>query len=286
MIDHSSLQTYRECPYRYRLAYLEGLKKREEGEAEHHANFGGAIHKGLEAHYKGGSLEQVLESFQAAYPVQLDQQDLAKTQANGRKLLQEYIRFYTEEDKRYEIVAVEVVDSFEISFGIPYTVKLDLIVKHKSSGEFYGIDHKTTGKSLDYNYWVQFDPNAQLTGYCAYIQHRYGSCSGMYVNALSFGYRQRAYRGEPPGFHWNFQRQLFNRNKHQIEAWKEDTIGWIEDLSYSKENNRFYKNTSQCRWCSYRPICMAEWTPEKDGEQIGVLYEKVEDPMAYLKEIR
>ena len=37
------------------------------------------------------------------------------------------------------------------------------------------------------------------------------------VNALKVGFRQRAYKGEPAGFHCEFQRQIFNRNKDQVE---------------------------------------------------------------------
>lgn len=287
MYDNSQLQQYKNCPESYRLKYIEGLKKREEGVDEHDKNFGKAIHSGLERWYRGEGLESSVSSFKRDYPEQLAPEDLAKTQENGIKLIKAYINHYKEEDKRWNIKAVEVTDSFEIAPGISFLVKIDLIIEQQ--GCIYFVDHKTTGKALNWTYWGQFDPNSQVTAYTAYCHAKFGECSGGIINAIQLGYRQRAYKGEPAGFHYSFQRQLFNRDKEQVNAWREDTTKWIESVEDAKLpkvaslrsapfSHVWSKNEGQCRFCSYKEICISC----ADEQIIEQLYEHV-NPTEYLE---
>lgn len=281
--DHSKLQTFKNCPEQYRLKNVLGLTKIQEGVDEHDKNFGKAIHSGLEAHYKGKPIEEVREAFKLDYPDQLSPDDLAKTQENGITLLDAYVKHYEHEDKGWTIKAVEVTDTFELAPGIPFTVKIDLVVEQQ--GCIYFVDHKTTGKAFNYQYWSQFDPNPQITGYTAYCQSKFGECSGGIINGLQLGYRQRAYKGEPAGFHYSFQRQLFNRNRQQVEAWKHDTINWIGEIEHSKDqiidelSPTWRKNEGQCRFCSFKEVCISC----ADPQIIEQLY-TVTDPNAYLNQ--
>ncbi len=284
--DNSQLQCFKDCQYRYWLKYGLGYKKRQLGEESHDANFGSAIHAGLETMYKGGEWGTIRDSFVQSYPDQLAPDDLAKTQSNGITLLQAYIDHYREQDKRFKILACEETDHFEIAPGIRYKVKIDLIVENLEQGGIYVMDHKTTGKSFDYRYWGQFEPNSQLTGYVAYAQNRFKSCSGAYINGIQLGYRQRKYLDRPAGFYYEFQRQLFNRNQTQIENWRLDVLRWIGQMDRAKMFG-YGKNMSQCTYCTYNPICKAEWNPtdEADRDCIEIQFEKG-DPFAYLGEKR
>jgi hypothetical protein len=298
--DNSQLQTYKDCSERYRLRYIEGLKKIEEDHDEHDRNFGKAIHAGLEAYYKKEGLNKAKEAFSREYPVQLSQDDLAKTEANGLLLLEAYAKHYQEEDKSLEILSIEVKDSFCLSSpsltspdreahkvrfaplrssSIDFLVKIDMVVRKQ--GCIYWVDHKTTGKTFNWSYWSRFEPNSQVTAYTAYCQAKYGECSGGIINAIRFGHRQRAYKGEAAGFYYEFQRQLFNRNSEQIKAWKQDTLRWIESLETAKAGGAevWKKNEGQCGYCSYKPICISC----ADPQIIEQLYEKT-NPLEYLGE--
>lgn len=282
LYDNSKLQCFKNCPESYRLKYLRCLKKVEEGDESHDRNFGSAVHAGLEAHYKGERLDLVKSAFSNKCPIQLEQIDLAKTQENGLVLLEAYIKHYAEEDKKWTIKSVEVADTFKLTDDIEFQVKIDLVVEQQ--GCIYFVDHKTTGKAFNWNYWGQFEPNSQITAYTAYCKAKYGECSGGIINGIQFGYRTRAYKGEPAGFHYEFQRQLFNRNQGQIEAWKWDTLDWVHSLNkksneLSKGENVWLKNEGQCRFCSYKPICISC----ADESVIESLYERV-NPNEYLNE--
>ena len=277
--DNSKLQTFKDCPEKYRLRNLLGLKKREEGEDEHDKNFGKAIHTGLEFYYKGKSIEEIKEAFKKDYQVQLNEEDKAKTQENGLILLDAYINHYKDEDKKWTIKAVEVADTFEIAPGISFMVKIDLVIEQQ--GCIYFVDHKTTGKAFNWTYWGQFEPNSQITAYTAYCQAKYGECSGGIINGLQLGFRKNKYMGEPAGFHYSFQRQLFNRNKQQIEAWKIDTQDWIKSLEFrlmTEQGLSWPKNEGQCRFCSYKEICISV----NDEQIIEQLYEVI-NPDEYLE---
>lgn len=279
--DNSQLQTFKDCPERYRLKHIEQWQKRQEGVDEHDKNFGKAIHGALESYYKGRDVEASKAVFRELYPVQLSDEDLAKTQENGCTLIEAYAKHYAEEDKRWTIKAVEVADTFELVKGVPFTVKIDLVVEQQ--GCIYFVDHKTTGKAFNYQYWAQFEPNAQITAYTAYCQAKFGECSGGIINGLQLGHRQRAYKGEPAGFHYSFQRQLFNRNRQQVEAWKRDTSRWIHEIEFNKNTQDvsgvWRKNEGQCRFCSFKEICISV----NDDQIKEQLYEK-HDSQAYLNE--
>lgn len=279
MYDNSQLQAYKDCPERYRLKYVEKLRKRKEGEESHDKNFGSAIHAGLEALYKGQPIGEAREAFKLAYPGQLNTEDNAKTQENGLLLLEAYQSHYKEEDKKWEIVSVEVKDTFQIAPGVDFTVKIDLVVNQQ--GCIYFVDHKTTGKTFNWTYWSRFEPNPQITAYTAYCQAKFGECSGGIINGIKLGFRTRAYKGEPAGFHYEFQRQLFNRNQDQVKAWKEDTLNWIKSLeeSKSKGSNVWLKNEGQCGYCEYKAVCISC----NDEQIIEQLYE-VHNPEEYLND--
>lgn len=282
MIDNSQLQTFKDCPERYRLHYIEGLQKRDEGRDEHDKNFGKAIHSALESYYTNGDIEASKAAFKADYPEQLNVDDNAKTQETGIILIEAYAKHYAQEDKGWEILSVEVKDSFKIQ-DIEFLVKIDLVVKKQ--GCVYFVDHKTTGKAFNWMYWSRFEPNPQITAYTAYCQAKYGECSGGIINALRFGHRQRAYKGEPAGFYYEFQRQLFNRNKYQVESWKKDQIKWNKKFALEVELEKqlsdggvWTKNEGQCGYCSYKEVCISC----NDLQIKEQLYETV-NPMEYLK---
>ena len=273
--DNSSLQQFKDCPERYRLRFIERLHKREEGIESHDKNFGKAIHAGLEAHYTGKSYK---EAFEKDYGIQLDIEDKAKTLENGLLGLQEYVKFYEREDKEFEVLEVEQPDEIELVPGIKFIVKRDMVIKLQ--GCVYVMEHKTTKKSLGWDYWGQFEPNSQITAQTYSCQLKYGECSGVIVNVLQFGHRERAYKGEPAGAYHKFQRQVFNRTKEQCEAWRQDTIKWIDKINKCSEDRDIWnKNEGQCRYCSYKEVCNSLC----DEQIVEQLYERIENPFSYLE---
>lgn len=271
--SYSRLQCYKDCGIKYYFNYVQKLEPQEAIEEQHHANFGSAVHEALEVYYKGGSRGEIEEAFKKSYPEQLDKTDLAKTQENGLLLIKGYIDRYHSEDKNYKILATEVLDEFEIG-GEKFVAKMDLIFEDQRYGGIYGMDHKTTSKGLDYKYFNQFEPNSQLDIYYNYMIKKYGECSGIYINAMQFGFRQRKSKYGPAGFHYKFDRQLFNRSNEQLKAEENDIGYWVDRINTSSNRGLWGRNTSTCRFCQFRPICQAGWTWEQDKDLILLQYKQ------------
>lgn len=264
--SNSELQSYKNCPLSWRFYWNLGLRPIE-GESDHHLRFGDAIHKGLEQLYRGATWTVIREAFESAYPVQLDVNDHAKTRANGVVALADYVKRYRGEDKRqWKVLAIETRSDD------PWSVKPDLIVENIEHGGVYVVDHKTTGAYLNYRYWERYQPNSQIAHYLDYAQSKYGPIEGFIINAISFRFRERAYKGEPAGFWSAFERQTFNRRPEQLEYERLSRADWIADLERSRDNNFYRTNTDACWKCSYKAICAPGWTWESDRELIELSY--------------
>lgn len=275
--DFTQLSTFQKCPESYRLKYVTQIRKRKEEAEGQPKYFGIGIHAGLEAYYQGKPGEMAAR-FSAAYPKPFVEDELLYVPKNGLEILAAYPAYAARMDTDWKVLGTEVQGTVDLANGYPYQVKMDLVIELPSGIWF--VDHKTTSKSLtDPKYWNSFEPNGQLTGYTAFCQSQYGQCSGGIINAIQLGYRKRAYRGEPPGFHFDFQRQVFNRTPDQVTDWKLRIMRTIDRLESTVKSGLWEKHEGMCSYCEYRDLCLVVG----DEQVQSVLYES-HDPYQYLKE--
>ncbi|MFA5133057.1 MAG: PD-(D/E)XK nuclease family protein [Candidatus Paceibacterota bacterium] len=282
-IDYSQLNTFINCPHKYRNKYLLGLAKIKIDERDTDKNFGKSVHKSLEILYKGGSLEQAKEIFRKEY--QCVENEKVKTPLHGEKLTEEYWKYWNEStsdisDKCLTTAEVESVGDFIIGDKVKYIVKIDRIVRSNSG--YWVIDHKTS-TSLSYNYFWQFNPNMQISGYVDYATRKFGQCSGAIIDLLSLGFRQKKYKEFEAGFHCEFVREIINRNKEQIADFEKNVLMWTDRIVRSEMLNEFPKNEYYCHGyksgCEYKELCVSC----DDSALRDSLYEVV-DNKSYLKE--
>lgn len=269
--SNSYLQRYRECPLACFYHYELKLRKREEGSESHHMAYSRAFHDGLRHLYLGSSLREAQDTFLEGYPRQLDQSDNAKTRQNGIKCMGLYAQRWKEEDRKYRVLTVEELSNQEDGF----VVKLDLVLQHVDTEQIYAMDHKVTGKYLNFDYWMQFEPNSQIVEYVRYVQEKFGFCDGFIVNAIMLRWLQKASKNGPAGLWCNFERQTFNVNPRQMEADKDSRTYWIDRVEDSKATGRWGLNTSSCKFCEYRDLCKAGWFYPEDEELISISYRRV-----------
>lgn len=284
----STVQMMKDCPLKYRLHTIIGLRKIEDESAEHHLRYGSAWHKAMEVIYNAQRataelyrvvgdrfigrdtmrrviLAQAKEAFLAAYPKQLDESDNAKTQESAFAALESYYDLYAEDDRaRWKVLAVEAPKSYDNGF----IVHLDMVAEDLEHGGIYGFDFKTTKKALGYDFFGRFEPSSQITRYVDYIRDRYGSCEGFYIRATQFGYRSRMYKGEPAGFYCKHEQQLFNVNDAQIEIEKASAEYWRGQITALTFHDRWGTNTDHCPFCQFKPICRSGWRWPEDQDLI------------------
>lgn len=274
-IDYSQRACFQSCPMKYYLIYMKGLVKRKYDEREIDREFGKCVHSYLELHSLKKDVDKVWSNF-----VDLPN-ELCKTMKNGVSLCKNYVEHYKLLDASDEVLGVEIKDTFDID-GTQYTVKIDKIVKKNDN--IYVVDYKTT-KSARYNYFSQFNPNSQVSGYVLYALKKYGQCSGMIIDAIMVGHRKRPYKGEPAGFHVKFEREPVNRTSEQLDDFVVSLKSDVKKIKRCIDNNDWSKheiNCGQFRGCEFRELCLTSVGTKLDEEIAETLYE-VKDTRRYLK---
>lgn len=257
--SNSYLTTFQRCPRQCQLKYA-GIRQRFA--TDHDLRYGAAVHDALAEFYKGERIEQVVDTFLKAYPIQLNVADNAKTRPNGVTMLEAYCEAYQEDLNDWEVLEVEQYARGEDDFA----VKLDLVVRQ--GDEIYGVDHKVTKSYLDYKWWGKFNPNSQISEYVKYIIERYGECAGFIINGISMKYRSRAYKGEAAGYWHRFERQVMQRRDFQLEQDLRSRQAWVARIEECKEAAYWPTNTEECWHCEYKPICEKGYTLEDDFDLI------------------
>ena len=261
---NSYIATFQRCPLACFYSNVLNLRRIEEDSSTHHLAYGAAWAKAKEVLYLTGDLDKAKVTFREFYPVQLDPNDLAKTADNGCYALEKYWTHY-DGDREWEIISVEKREFTESGFGI----KPDIVVKDRNDNIFL-VDDKTTGSYLNFDWFAQFDPNAQITHYINWAREKYGHCDGFIVNAIRFAFLKRASKDRAAGFNVEFERQVFQRTRSQIERTLKATEETIKDIERCHETGfwRPQEQPNSCKFCSYRSICSAGWSWEDDSELI------------------
>lgn len=258
MVSHSSTNRFNSCPFAFKLN-LDGLHKLAVGPESNYLVWGKAMHKALECYYGpehavGADFHR---AFLDAYPNDLDATNAVWTREGGVKTLEAYDHYYGEIDQQWEVMDVELADNPEKP-----TLVIDLVARHRQSGSIYGWDHKFKAK-MPFNASRRYELDSQITRYSAFVKQRYGDCAGFVVNTVVPGYRQRAYKGEPAGWHWKFERLIVQRTPQQIEYWERSQAEWEGLIRHCQKNDLYPKHLGYgCSQCEFYELCLSADDPE------------------------
>ena len=137
------------------------------------------------------------------------------------------------------------------------TLIIDLVAKQKQTGSIYFWDHKFKAKApwgADRRYGI----DAQISRYTDYVQQNYGDCAGAVINIVVPGYRQRAYKGEPAGWHWKFERPIVGRTPQQMEFWRESQAEWEGLIDSCNLSGHYPKHLGyNCTSCQFYEYCFS-----------------------------
>ena len=285
--DNSQLSTFQKCPMAYYLQYIKRLRKIEIDDTNDQLNFGSYAHKFWEAHFgkSDATFPSIVEGYEE--PDDLPQYSL--------KALEFFCRTYHEKysvpDKAFHFKEVEQVCSFDID-GFTFIVKSDGIFEQSSN--LFGLENKTT-RSLSYNYFDKFFLSSQISAQCYNIWQKYNRCSGILLNVGEIKKLKRKPSGDYDGVMpvedgfvtCKFSRDYCNRNKSELDDWKENTILWLNRIEDAKHYHQFPKSTGLwggtiCAKCEYKELCKVSVGKKLDESILDVLYEET-DPYDYLK---
>lgn len=188
VLTYSALNCFRNCPRKYQLRYVEGLRRPERPDA---LAFGSVIHDALEMWYllvgDANRLFKVLDFIDAQYPHREHDPDQRHRWHLARAMFQGYASRYPDED--FEVVEVEKEFTAEIrnpDTGRPSQTfviagKADGIVR--LDGDLYLLEHKTAS-SITGDYLDRLWTDTQIALYSHYLRELGYPIVGVIYNVL------------------------------------------------------------------------------------------------------
>ena len=200
----------------------------------------------------------------------------------GVELFNKYIKAYPRGSELYEPLIgpdgkpyCEMGFALKLDIGLPgmeivLVGKIDMIVKRVGSNEIFIVDHKTTNKTLNDDFFSKFNPNNQMSMYIWAARELLGITPvGAIINGIRvYDYKKLSKEKQQERL---FVRSVTIRTKSQIDERTEQLRHLCRELASkveSKDVSRFEQRTSGCyafgtrqHACQYRALCVAH-TPK------------------------
>lgn len=216
LLTYSALNTFRNCPRKYKHRYLDNLRPRERAEA---LSFGSVIHTAIELWYRSGTAESRFSDVNAyiddAFENRVTEPHLLANWHLARAMFAGYAKRYAEED--FEVVEIE--KEFEGEIRNPDTGrqsqtfriagKVDAIVRCHDG--MYLLEHKTAA-TVDANYLDKLWTDTQIALYCHYLREHGYPIVGVIYNVLLKS-RLKQGRGETQSEYESRRAELAAKNK-------------------------------------------------------------------------
>lgn len=272
-IDNSSLEVFTTCPRsaEFKLVHARSTRSRSA------LTYGGAIHAGLEAHYKGLPEDEILKrTFDYFDGVTINDW---RTPDRAIDTIQRYRNRYKDDELKPDPDKVEIpfslpLCSIDMDCVLPYskalllneesndnlyvkkvdvywTGKIDLLTPIHGVDGF--VDHKTTSMLGD-TFWADFELSNQFLGY--------GWAASKIAGKVITRAMVNAIVGRPvtkTGTSTDFVRQVYNYAPEQIAEWEVNTITLVTDFLSNLHRGMFPMFTKWCMGkygkCGYHDAC-------------------------------
>jgi len=270
------------CPAKYQLRMLEGWTSRRRTGA---LGFGSALHIGLAEWYRSGDHSKALMAIHEAWPDNMPIDDW-RTKEKCLVTMAEYIKNYPGET--WKVVGMPDNPVIEVPFTLDFGMYLpcsqghvpiddgiyepicpvcgeerepleyggiyDMLVDF--GGQLFVVDHKSTSV-LGPQYFNQFNPNNQMTGYIwAASQLSGAKVTGAIINAVGVMKTGKT----------KFEREITSRSPEAIERWKRDVYVEACDIKEHKRLGHFPQRTQSCTMygkCEYHDVHVLQHATEQ-----------------------
>lgn len=216
LLTYSALNTFRNCPRKYKNRYLDNLRPRERAEA---LSFGSVIHSAIELWYRSqeaeSRLRDVLTYIDDAFENRLVDPNLMVQWHLAMAMIRGYAKRYAIEE--FEVVEVEKEFVGEIrnpdtgrqSQTFRMAGKVDGIVRCHDG--MYLLEHKTAS-TVDASYLDKLWTDTQIALYCYYLRELGYPIVGVIYNVLLKS-RLKQGKGETQDEYEARKAELASKNK-------------------------------------------------------------------------
>jgi putative RecB family exonuclease len=247
LYSHSRLSTFEQCPYKYKLRYLDNIDPIIPDTIE--TFLGSIVHQTLEKLYNDlqychkNTLEEILDYlYHLWYDNWNDDILIVKQQYDMQNYLSLATKYLTEYYKTYEpfdetrTIATEERIIIDLDEDKHYKLQgyIDRIAE-KEPGYYEIHDYKTNSRLPSQK---QLDADRQLALYAFGLKNQYPDVRDI---TLIWHYLK-------------FNKEMHSkRSADQLEKLKSEVISLIETIE--KTTNFSRKPSALCHWCEYKPIC-------------------------------
>jgi len=243
--SHSRLQTFEQCPYKYKLKYVDKIPVEYRKTVE--AFVGEIVHKVLEILFRRIletnqilSKGELLKIYDLLWDESWDSDILVNQPERlpvykyvGAKMISEYYtRNYPFNDLK--TIAVETEEKIELIDGNRYHIKIDRLAKDVKNN-FYVIDYKTNNSMKSPE---EADKDRQLAMYSIWVLRNFPEANLIYLRWEMLKHNESVFSV---------------RTKEQLKKLEEFVVRLIKDIESTTE---FIPRPSYlCKWCVYKNIC-------------------------------
>lgn len=234
--SHSRVECHNNCPYQYKLRYMDHIKTVQAPEPNNALICGNTIHKGAET-----DLKTAIEFYYSNYPIINDNH------------INEVIKFEYLIPKIHEILANVNVYKKEFRINTNRFIGIvDLITKN-DDGSVDVFDYKY---SNNYEHYAE-SPQLHLYKYfLEQIGFKVRKLGFIFIPKISIRQKQEENLYQ---FRKRLQEELRNSEIKimEIQYNAEKVAEWMDNIINIAEDNEFKKNpTNLCSWCEYQEYCI------------------------------
>ncbi len=246
--SHSKISTFEQCPFKYKLKYIDKLKPLVEKTIESH--LGNAVHDSLEWLYNSvkkkeiPAVEDLIEYYAILWQRDYNEKILiVKTELRAEYYFNKGVGFlinYYFKHHPFDDGTIECEKQIKINFGGGIIIYgfIDRLVYNNKTEEYEIHDYKTANFLPTQE---KIENDKQLALYSIAIKELYGDDKKVCLIWHYLAHNKRIY---------------LRKDNEQIEHLKKETIKLIREIESAREFPRC--KSALCHWCEYKLSC-PEW---------------------------
>jgi len=275
--SHSKLSTFEQCPFKYKLRYIDKIKPVIEKTIESH--LGSAVHDTLEWLYnsvkenpnKEISLDEIITYYSVKWQDEFSNEILiVKKEMSAKDYFNKGVEFlinYFQEHSPFKDGTIECEKRIIIDLDENTRVQgfIDRLVYDIDSGKYEIHDYKTANQLPTQK---KMDEDRQLALYSIAIKEIYGHDKEVVLIWHYLAHNQKI---------------ISKRTNQQLEQLKDETKQLIKKI----ENTKYFPTNKSilCEWCEYKDVCPA-WNSDS-SHSTSIIQTNIDDfptTKKYIKE--
>ncbi len=246
--SHSKVSTYENCPYKYKLQYID--KEEPEISETIELFMGKRVHETLEKLYKDKKFKKLIskatllkfykDNWEKEYSddILVVKKDL--TAKNYKKMGIKFIEDYYDKYKPFDqltILGLETQDRMTLKDGSQWHVRIDKFACD-DKGNYYVCDYKTNANMKDQE---EADEDRQLAMYSIWVKDKFKDAKSVKLVWHMLAFNKEA---------------VSERTDEQLKKLEEEIISLIKKIETATKENDFPTNvTKLCDYCGYKSQC-------------------------------